>query len=61
MDSNTSHTKSTLKSTLWAMLGAAALAGTTLTLTGCNTVEGVGRDVEAAGDSVADTARDAKD
>ncbi|MEX2219129.1 MAG: entericidin A/B family lipoprotein [Phycisphaerales bacterium] len=27
----------------------------------CNTVEGAGRDVEAAGDAVSDTARDAKD
>jgi entericidin B len=33
----------------------------TLTLSACNTVEGVGKDVEAAGDAIKDTARDAKD
>jgi predicted small secreted protein len=37
----------------------AAAAG--LSMTGCNTVEGVGEDVESAGDAVSDTARDAKD
>lgn len=31
-----------------------------LTLAACNTVEGVGRDLEAAGGAVADTARDTK-
>lgn len=42
-----------------AALGFVASSG--LTLTACNTVEGVGKDVEAAGDAVADTARDAKE
>ncbi|MGJ8636455.1 MAG: entericidin A/B family lipoprotein [Phycisphaerales bacterium] len=37
------------------------LAGIGVTLSACNTVEGVGRDVESAGDSIADTADDAKD
>lgn len=37
---------------------AALAAG--LLVTACNTVEGVGRDVSAAGRAVADTARDAK-
>ncbi|MBN9318451.1 MAG: entericidin EcnAB [Caulobacterales bacterium 68-7] len=37
----------------------AALAAS-LVVTACNTVEGVGRDVSAAGRAVADTARDAK-
>lgn len=32
-----------------------------IVLTACNTVEGVGEDVKAVGDGVADTARDAKD
>ena len=36
----------------------AALA--TVVLTACNTVEGAGRDVSAAGHAVTDTARDAK-
>jgi predicted small secreted protein len=31
-----------------------------LVLAACNTVEGVGRDLEAAGGAVADTARDTK-
>lgn len=38
-----------------------ALAFATVTLVGCNTTEGAGRDIEAAGDAIADTARDAKD
>ena len=37
------------------ILGVAALI-----LAACNTVEGVGRDVQAAGGAVADSARDAK-
>lgn len=37
----------------------AAVAGALLT-TACNTVEGMGKDVAAAGGAVADTARDAK-
>jgi len=30
-------------------------------VTACNTVEGAGRDIEATGDAIADTADDAKD
>lgn len=37
------------------------LAAAGFGLTGCNTIEGVGEDVEAAGDAISDTARDAKD
>jgi len=37
-----------------------ALAITGLVLTACNTVEGVGRDVQSAGETVAGTANDAK-
>ena len=40
---------------------ASTFAGTAMLLTACNTVEGAGRDVEAVGDSIADTAKDAKD
>lgn len=36
------------------------LALTGIALTACNTVEGVGRDVSSAGDTVAKTADDAK-
>lgn len=46
---------------LWVALGVVMLAGVGVTLSACNTVEGVGRDVESAGDSIADTADDAKD
>ncbi len=42
--------------TLLAFVGLSALA-----LTACNTTEGVGNDIEAAGDAISDTARDAKD
>lgn len=37
-----------------------AAAAATLLTAACNTVEGVGRDVQAAGRAVTDTARDAK-
>ena len=37
-----------------------AIAASALLVTACNTVEGVGRDVASAGDTVADTADDAK-
>ena len=35
-------------------------AAATLLVSACNTVEGVGRDVSAAGRAVSDTAKDAK-
>ena len=50
--------KNRLLNTLFA-LGIAGYLG--LTLAACNTVSGVGRDIEAAGDAIADTADDAKD
>jgi predicted small secreted protein len=40
-------------------MGIAAIVGALL-VTACNTVEGVGRDVESAGRTVANTADDAK-
>jgi entericidin B len=40
-------------------LGIAGFLG--MTLAACNTVSGVGRDIESAGDAIADTADDAKD
>ncbi|MDG5488128.1 entericidin A/B family lipoprotein [Sphingomonas sp. FW199] len=39
---------------------AMALMAGTLLVSACNTVEGVGRDVESVGDTVADTASGAK-
>ncbi len=44
-----------MRKVLVLMAAAAALA-----TAACNTVEGAGRDVSAAGDAVTDTARDAK-
>ena len=41
------------------VLAALTLAGA-LAVSACNTVEGVGRDVSSAGDTVAKTADDAK-
>ncbi|PXA91881.1 entericidin EcnA/B family protein [Caulobacter sp. D4A] len=41
----------------FVVLAAAAAA---LLVSACNTVEGVGRDVSAAGRAVSDTAKDAK-
>jgi predicted small secreted protein len=43
-----------------AML-AAMFVGAIVGLAGCNTTEGVGRDIEAAGDAIEDAADDAKD
>jgi predicted small secreted protein len=37
-----------------------ALAAASLTVAACNTVEGAGKDVSAAGHAVSDTAQDAK-
>lgn len=41
------------------ILACATLAGMFL-VSACNTIEGMGRDVASAGDTVADTADDAK-
>ena len=41
---------------LIALLAAASLA----LLTGCNTIEGAGKDIERGGDKIQDTARDVK-
>jgi len=40
----------------WMVVIALALA----TMTGCNTIEGAGKDVERGGEKVQDTARDVK-
>lgn len=59
-DTTPQHDRSPLKQ-LWVLVGLTMLTGAGFALTACNTVEGVGRDVESAGDSIADTADDAKD
>ena len=45
-------------SAIWLPLVSAA---TLMLLSGCNTVEGVGRDVERAGDAIQDGAEDVRD
>lgn len=45
--------------TVIAML--ALYAGSMVMLAACNTVEGAGKDIEATGDAISDTANDAKD
>jgi predicted small secreted protein len=42
-------------------LSMALLIGALTLLTGCNTVEGVGRDLERAGDAIQDEADDTQD
>ncbi|HVO16605.1 MAG TPA: entericidin A/B family lipoprotein [Alphaproteobacteria bacterium] len=42
-----------------AIILAIALAGT-LAVSACNTMEGAGKDIQAGGSAVEDTARDAK-
>ena len=43
-----------------AWLSWAAVAGLTM-LGGCNTIEGVGRDLQRAGDAIEDEAEDTRD
>jgi predicted small secreted protein len=55
---HSSRTRGARAPWLIGLLAAALLAPLT---SGCNTVEGAGEDVQAAGDAVSDTAEDAKD
>jgi predicted small secreted protein len=43
------------------LLSTLGVVGSTALLTGCNTIEGAGRDVEAVGDAIEDAADDAND
>ena len=43
------------------ILSVATLLGVIGTLSACHTVEGVGKDMESAGDSIQDTASDCTD
>ncbi len=61
MKSSKEHRTEPTRKPLWTLLGLTMLAGVGVTLSACNTVEGVGRDVESVGDNIADTADDAKD
>jgi entericidin B len=50
-----------IKKILAPLMAAAFLATTLGTLSGCNTVEGAGKDVEAGGKAIKDEAREHKD
>ncbi len=49
-----------IRKTLASALAAIFFAGTFLTLAGCNTVEGAGKDIERGGDKIKDEAREHK-
>lgn len=49
-----------MKKLLGVLLPLASAAGITLFLSACNTVEGVGRDIERAGDAIEDQADEAQ-
>ncbi len=50
--------KVTEKTVFLAVFGAVLVSGGLLT--GCNTIEGVGKDVERAGDAISDEARETR-
>ncbi len=56
MNSEQKTSKRPLLPALFVTLGV-----TSMMVSACNTVEGAGRDIEAAGDAIADTAEDASD
>ena len=47
-----------IKKAFLTILAATFLSGMTLTLTGCNTMEGLGKDIERGGDKIKDEARE---
>ncbi len=49
------------KKILAALLAALYLTGVTAVLAGCNTMEGVGKDVERGGSKIKEEAREHKD
>ncbi len=51
--------KNGLKDGLLVLAATLFAAATPLALTGCNTTEGAGEDIEAAGDAIEDAAEDA--
>ncbi|HLX24167.1 MAG TPA: entericidin A/B family lipoprotein [Usitatibacter sp.] len=50
-----------LKKFLAPLLAAAFLASSMVALSGCNTIEGAGKDVEQGGKAIKDEAREHKD
>ena len=61
MRTNTETTTPLLSRSVLGVLAALGLGSMALTMTGCNTVEGVGEDMEAAGDAIADKADEERD
>lgn len=53
------QTETTPRRTLLTLCATAGLALSAFALTACNTTEGVGEDIEAAGDAIDDAAEDA--
>jgi len=49
-----------IRKILASILALAFVGGTTLVLTGCNTMEGLGRDVEKGGDKIKTEAQEHK-
>ena len=49
-----------MKKVLLSLLATLFVAGTAVTITGCNTVEGAGKDIERGGDAIKDEAREHK-
>lgn len=56
---NAAFQRSLLRSSLWLLVGGFSLLAAVY-MTGCRTTEGLGRDVEALGDNVADSAHENK-
>lgn len=54
-DLNAALQRSILRSSLWLFVGGLSILAA-LAMTGCRTTEGLGRDVEALGDNIADSA-----
>jgi predicted small secreted protein len=49
-----------IKSIITALLATAFLAGMTVTLTACNTVEGAGKDIQQGGQAIKNEANEHK-
>lgn len=49
-----------IKKTLTTLLAVMFLAGTAAVISGCNTVEGAGKDIERGGDAIKDKANEHK-
>lgn len=50
-----------MKTCVFARLMVGVFAAALLGLAGCNTVEGAGEDIQAAGEGISDTSRDVRE